>query len=216
MSPRFTLAEHLGLYAAFHRDRRNRVVHAVCTPLILWSGEVLWAQLALAVPLALVLGAALATIDLVGALVIGALLVPPAVLLEAQGGALVWPALGVHLAAWWAQTWVGHLRYEPAVKTPHGAQDSNLYFRAGWFHARGLGGTALDGLVQFCIAPLAALYDGWFALGRGHGLEAQMLAVRARVLERIAAGLVPLTPMRRRPCARGGAPAARLPRESGG
>jgi hypothetical protein len=98
----------------------------------------------------------------------------------------------VHLVAWGLTVWVGHQRVESRL----GDEDSNLYFRRGYFTARDLGLRVglLDRLIQFNIAPLSLTHDGLVLLGLRAGAEQRIARERQDVLERLKRGEPPLTP----------------------
>lgn len=207
VTPRLDRVRHLALYAAFHRSGVNRALHGVCMPVILWTGFVLvstltwrgapaWAHPG--VPMLAALLLILARIDAVGAVAVGAWLVPGSALAAELARGRPWwlvvsTALALQMAGWWATVALGHERFEPRVDVDGRDEDSNLYFRRGYFVVRGSGRDVrrIDGLVQFIIAPLASTQDALDALGLRRTLSRAVDAERDAILGRLRAGQRP-------------------------
>ena len=212
LGPKIDLVRHLALYTAFHRTLGNRVAHGICTPVVLVSGQFLMAWvgfpsqgpsaglLHLGTAVSIALCAVLASIDLLGAALMAGALLPASAIagtLVARGPlAVVLPAAAtVHLLAWYGTVVIGHLRLEGTLPVGGHRDDTNLYFRRGYYLGRGLGAATgrLDPLVQFCIAPLAVVQDVLAGLGFRRELQGAVASERGRVLERIAQGVPPLS-----------------------
>lgn len=116
-----TLTDHLGQYAAYHRDRRNIVTHFVGIPMIVLSVVVLLARPGFEVagwPVSMATLAVIAAtfyylrLDLrlgavMGALLLGCLLLAQATAVLSTG---LWAALGVGLfVVGWIIQFVGHI-----------------------------------------------------------------------------------------------------------
>ncbi len=208
---RLDAVRQLALYGAFHRAALTRTLHAVFVPVVFFTGVALlrYVRLPMAhplarsldanAPLALALTVVLATIDPLGALLLLALL---AVAWLAAGALMAlaspWvlaPLLFLaHCGAWYVLVGVAHQRFEPAVRVGGASEDSNLYFRRGYYLGRSLGAPVgtLDAVIQFCIAPLAIVQDGLALLGLRCELQEQIVRERERILERIARGEAPI------------------------
>ncbi len=200
-APRLSLARHLGLYEAFHRDPVNRALHHVSLPLVVLSALMLAAYSG--VGSALVLGAALvlAAADPLGAAIaalagLGLVLVADELVAILPGWSGPAVAVAVHAAAWFVPVVLGHLRREPLLETGAGLEDSNLYFRRRHYLACGLGVPvdACDRLVQAGIAPLSSIHAGLVAVGLRAALHADVVAERDAVLRSLAAGRPPFEP----------------------
>jgi uncharacterized membrane protein YGL010W len=205
--PGLDRVQHLALYAAFHRNLGNRILHAASIPpmfysafvllsLLPWPGGPSWAHLG--VLLVVVNLATVARIDRVGALCVGAWLIPGCLLsaeLAAQASTwfVVIAALGVHLVTWWATVELGHVKFEPWLQLGPKREDSNVYFRRSYFVARDLGCrvTATDVLVQFLIAPLSSTQDALSWLGLRTSLTRAIDAERDRIVDRLRRGARP-------------------------
>ncbi len=202
---------HLALYTTFHQSRGNKLAHGAFVPVILFTTTVILAHARLAIggplgsvahiatPVAVGLGAVLATIDLAGAALLTAFLLGACALAGAlvgmlPAGVLVPVCALLHGLAWYGTVVVGHVRIEPALATEGGPEDSNLYFRRGYYLARDLGTEVgvLDALVQFTIAPLSVVQDGLALLGLRRRLEHDVALERARLVSRLARGEAPL------------------------
>jgi uncharacterized membrane protein YGL010W len=202
-----TATHHLGLYTAFHRAPGNKRLHAVFVPLILLTGAVFLAYagdrsaalLHAGTLVSVALCSLLARIDRLGALALLSWLLP----LCALAGTAVrlvpstWLlplAAGIHALAWAATVCLGHQRLEPRLRE----EDSNLYFRRGYFTARDLGlpVALIDRLIQFNIAPLSLTHDGLVWLGLRADAERSIARERIAVLERLLRGEPPITPSR--------------------
>lgn len=85
---------------------------------------------------------------------------------------------------------MGHRHIEPRLR----GEDSNLYFRSGYFTARGVGLHVglIDRLIQFNIAPLSLTHDGLVRLGLRREAERNIAHERAEVLARLQRGEPPL------------------------
>lgn len=223
--PRLDVIRHLALYTTFHSSRGNRVAHGVCVPIVLVSGLFLMAYvrlpsahalsplLHLGTLLTVVMCVALATIDAIGSLCLLAFLLPfsAAAGAAAAGGPalLVIPAaIAVHLAAWYGTVAVGHQKLEPWLATAEGREDSNLYFRRGYYLGRDIGApvNGLDAFIQFCIAPLSVAQDALLCAGLRRSLQSAIDDERERVTARIERGEAPLLGSRAAYC-----PTARRP-----
>lgn len=227
--PKLDAVRHLALYTAFHRSRGNRVAHAMCTPIVLVS--MLFLQAFVRVPaadpmsslfhmgtiLTLCLGVVLATIDLAGAALLLAFLLPWCALagVAARTGpavVVIPAAIAVHLLAWVGTVGVGHGKLEPWIDVGGQREDSNVYFRRGYYLGRDVGAEVhgIDGLIQFCIAPLAVAQDVLLLAGSRGSFQRAIEAERARVLRRLERGLAPLADgvesTSLRPCSAAGAP----------
>jgi uncharacterized membrane protein YGL010W len=207
---RLDLVSHLALYTSFHRAPGNKLAHAVFVPVILFSAMCLQAY----VPLPLLLGPALshvatlltvslvlllATIDLAGALVLFAILLPMSFAAGlaatlAPASIVVPTAIALQLFGWYATVRIGHCELERPVEVATGAEDSNVYFRRRYHLAEGIGRTLgpIDALIQFCISPLSVVQDGLALLGLRHDLEKRVTRARVEVLARLARGEAPL------------------------
>lgn len=211
LSPRLDLVRHLAVYTAFHRAPANRLAHAVLVPAILFSAMCFPAYLGaspshplasllhLATLLSLLLSAVLATVDVIGALVLLACLVAASALAGAIAGYLPWQAvlpaaIGGHLLSWGAIMILGHGRLEPGIAVGGALQDSNLYFRRRYHLARGLGRdvAGADVVVQFCISPLSVVQDLLVLAGLRRELDGAIRRERARVIERLGRDEAPL------------------------
>lgn len=209
--PKLDAVRHLALYTAFHRSRGNRVAHGVCTPIVLVS--MLFLQAFVRVPsahpmsslfhigtvLTLCLGVVLATIDVAGAALLLAFLLPwcalAGVAAQTAPAVVVIPAaVAVHLLAWYGTVGVGHGKLEPWIDVGGQREDSNVYFRRGYYLGRDVGAEVhrIDGLIQFCIAPLAVAQDVLLLAGLRASFQQAIEAERARVLQRIERRLAPL------------------------
>jgi uncharacterized membrane protein YGL010W len=208
MLPRLSSAQHLGLYAAFHRSRSNRLLHAACLPFICWTGlVVLWwlplprlgsVSLVTAVPLVTVV--ALSLIDGRGACWLAAWLLPLVGGAAATAERLaVWPAcplvLALHVAAWALAVDFGHTKLEPALCIDGVAQDSNVYFRRRYFVARHVGcaTNSTDAFIQFSVSLLGSTHDLLALLRRSNPLSGAVEHEAARIRERLARGLPPFS-----------------------
>lgn len=211
MSPRIDRARHLAVYTAFHRSAGNKLLHGVFVPTILFSAMCLQAYLRvptdhplgcllhLGTLLSLALFAVLSTIDRLGALLLLAWLLPASALAGHLASTVPWLVLVptaalVHVLSWWFTVKVGHEVVEPELQLEGGAEDSNVYFRRGYYLARDLGCAVspLDRVIQFCIAPLSVVQDGLALFGLRLRLERAIERERARVLARLSRGGSPL------------------------
>jgi uncharacterized membrane protein YGL010W len=205
--PRIELDRHLALYTAFHRSRGNKLAHGVLVPIILFTMTCMVAYLGdhrsplmhLATPISIAMFVVLAAIDLGGASILFAFLLASCFV----GGAIAarvspWITIPiaalVHLVAWYGTVVIGHEKIEPGISTGDRIEDSNLYFRRGYYCARNLGQPAsiVDALAQFCIAPLAVVQDALVLFGARADLETRIEDERARILERLELGQAPL------------------------
>ena len=206
MRPALSAVQHLALYSAFHRAAGNKALHALCVPLIFLTGAVLLAYagdrshaLLHAGTLAVACGCiALACIDRVGAFALFAWLAPLCGLAglavrSVPSASLLPLAAAVHALAWVLTVSVGHARLEPGVMLGGYTEDSNLYFRAGYFTAREIGCPVapIDRVIQFCIAPLALTHDALVSVGFRAAYERRIVRQREVVLERLRCGHPP-------------------------
>jgi uncharacterized membrane protein YGL010W len=207
MRPALTITHHLALYTAFHRAPGNRVLHAVCVPIILFTGAVLLASVngrpATVIHggtlLAVSLCAVLACVDKSCALALLAWLVPLCALAGiaarcvATGWLLPLAAAG-HGLAWASTVLLGHVWIEPCLQCAGSTEDSNLYFRRRYFAAQHLGRPTriLDRLIQFNIAPLSLTHDALVWLGLRRNIELRVCEERTVVLVRLRRGEPPL------------------------
>ena len=206
MRPALSAVQHLALYSAFHRSAGNLALHAVCVPLIFLTGAVLLAYAGdrshallhagtLAVTCCCIL---LARVDKVGAVALFAWLAPTCGLagLAVRSAPSAWLlplAAAVHALAWVLTVSVGHARLEPGVMLGGYTEDSNLYFRAGYFTAREIGCPVapIDRLIQFCIAPLSLTHDALVSFGLRAAHDRRIVRQRELVLERLRSGQPP-------------------------
>jgi hypothetical protein len=198
--PRLSRAQHLALYSVFHRSAANRLVHGMSLPVVMLTGAVLVCHLHWFLALAIVFGlcALLALIDFAGALLVAAWLVPLCGVgaLIAQEFSASWQialVVVLQLVAWWLAVRVGHVRIEPSVLTPGGAEDSNLYFRRRYFVAANLGVpiSRADVFVQFAIALLASTRDVLVWCGFDGKFAREVDFLREGILIRLRQGLSP-------------------------
>jgi uncharacterized membrane protein YGL010W len=207
MAPLLTATHHLGLYSAFHRASGNKALHALCVPVIFFTGAVFLAYagdrstylLHAGTLLAWAVCGVLACIDGIGALALFAWLTPICALagaaVRAVPSAWLLPVSALlHATAWALTVWVGHRRFEARLQRAGKVEDSNLYFRRGYFTARNIGQRVrfIDRLIQFNIAPLALTHDALVWLGLRERQELRIARERERVLQRLKRGEPPL------------------------
>lgn len=206
MTPKLDRIQHLALYGAFHRSRGNKIAHGVCVPIIFVTGAcVLELAHVPTLPLAFVLCATLAIVDVVGAGLFLALLVAGCLgaraITAALPASLALPgAVVLHASAWYGTVVLGHQTLEPPVNLgPDRGKaertDSNLYFRRGYYRAKNLGTgvTFIDVLVQFCIAPLSVVQSALAFLGLRVKLERAVEIERGFILQNLARGSEPFS-----------------------
>jgi uncharacterized membrane protein YGL010W len=206
MRPLLTAEQHLALYTAFHRALGNKRVHAVCVPLILLTGAIFLAYLGdprsallhAGTLVVVVVCAILACIDSYGALALSAWLLPLSGLAGTVVGTMpmewVLPlAASVHVGAWILTVSVGHTWIEPVLESAGTLENSNLYFRSGYFMARSLGCpvSPIDSMIQFNIAPLSLTHDVLLLLGLRREQEQHIARQRELVLQRLHCGQAP-------------------------
>ena len=108
-----------------------------------------------------------------------------------------WPtipaALLAHLAAWVLPVGIGHRRLEPRLVIGGREQDTNHYFREGYFLARGLGcrTNAADTLIQFAIGLLGSTHELLSSFGLRRTLSRAVERESVRIRERVIQGLPP-------------------------
>jgi uncharacterized membrane protein YGL010W len=210
---RFSLAEQLALYGMFHRDPRNRRVHALAMPFILWSGFALGALVPMSAALPIpdpwrgllpanlglaVYGAAalcFASLDVVAALILCAWVLPLLVAADqiaarAPASIVLPGALAVQIAGWYLSVIVGHERLEPRVEEAGRLVSTNVYLEKRMFRLRNVGRRAgpVDAFVQFAIAPYHLTFEALFRLGYRPALRRRVKALEAAGLRRMARG----------------------------
>lgn len=207
---RHSLVRHLALYTTFHRSLGNRWTHGVSVPVILFTMLLLLAYVRVPVnhplscflhagtPVALLLFWTLALVDRAGSVALLGFTLPASGVAgwisHSHSPLLVVPvAIGVHLVAWYGTVVVGHEKIEPPIRVGGGAEDSNLYFRRGYYLGRGWGLPVglLDSLIQFSIAPLSVVQDILVVVGLRRGLQARIEAERAAILEHLSRCVAP-------------------------
>ena len=153
----------MSIYAAYHRDRRNKATHFVGVPAIVFAILIpmSWVEIGAGVTLAQVfVVAVLAYYILLDALLALATMVAVAALLyaaesaAAKGAASGWIWFGIFFAGGWALQLVGHAfeGRKPALA---------------------------DNLFQIFVAPIFLVAEVFFALGLKHD-------VRKKIKERLA------------------------------
>ncbi len=158
-----SLDEQMSIYAAYHRDRRNKATHFVGVPAIVFAILIpmSWVEIGAGVTLAQVfVVAVLAYYILLDALLALATMVAVAALLyaaesvAAKGAASGWIWFGIFFAGGWALQLVGHAfeGRKPALA---------------------------DNLFQIFVAPIFLVAEVFFALGLKHD-------VRKKIEERLA------------------------------
>ncbi|HKB63704.1 MAG TPA: Mpo1-like protein [Burkholderiales bacterium] len=158
-----SLDEQMSIYAAYHRDRRNKATHFVGVPAIVFAILIptSWVEIGAGVTLAQVfVVAVLAYYILLEALLALATMVAVAALLyaaesvAAKGAASGWIWFGIFFAGGWALQLVGHAfeGRKPALA---------------------------DNLFQIFVAPIFLVAEVFFALGLKHD-------VRKKIEERLA------------------------------
>lgn len=212
--PRLDVVHHLALYRSFHRARTTKILHGMFVPVILLTGMQLLVPTPLVgwrLPVAMSVGmcALLALVDPLGSLLLGLFLAAGAIGATTLADHFPWWSLVavaavVHAAGWWLIVLVAHQRFEPHVRLVGRSEDSNVYFRRGYYTAQNLGTRvgALDRWIQFLIAPLSVVQDGLAAFGLRRGLERRCEAESAVLLERLARGEPPMPnePVKERTC----------------
>jgi len=157
------LDEQMSIYAAYHRDRRNKATHFVGVPAIVFAILIpmSWVEIGAGVTLAQVfVVAVLAYYILLDALLALATMVAVAALLyaaesaAAKGAASGWIWFGIFFAGGWALQLVGH-----AVEGRKPALADNLF--------------------QIFVAPIFLVAEVFFALGLKRD-------VRKKIEERLA------------------------------
>jgi uncharacterized membrane protein YGL010W len=197
---RLPIERHLGLYTAFHRDPRNRVVHQLAAPFVygsvLLALQVLMPDLVL--PLLIASVAMLAIADWQSAALVGLGLVAEwaaAVWLShrSPGGPLLLLAAVMQGGAWAALIFIGHHLFEPHLDVGGQPASKGLYFERNFNLAAGLGAPVnlYDRVLQFSIAPVAHSNELLFALGLRRDLEQRVSAERERVVARLDHGQAP-------------------------
>ncbi len=158
-----SLVEQMSIYAAYHRDRRNKATHFVGVPAIVFAILIpmSWVEIGAGVTLAQVfVVAVLAYYILLDALLALATMVAVAALLyaaesvAAKGAASGWIWFGIFFAGGWALQLVGH-----AVEGRKPALADNLF--------------------QIFVAPIFLVAEVFFALGLKRD-------VRQKIAERLA------------------------------
>ncbi|MBK8256106.1 MAG: hypothetical protein IPK82_25985 [Polyangiaceae bacterium] len=208
--PILSVQQHLGLYTTFHKSSGNRWAHGICVPIVLVS--MMFLQAYIRVPathpaacllhvgtlLTVALGVVLASVDLAGAALLTVFLLPwcaiaGQIAMVCTPWIVVPIAVGVHLAAWYGTVVVGHEKLERLVETGTGTEDSNVYFRRGYYLGRNLGVsvTHVDHLIQFCIAPLSVVQDALSSVGFRRGLQERIVTQRTGIELRLADGAPP-------------------------
>ncbi len=158
-----SLVEQMSIYAAYHRDRRNKATHFVGVPAIVFAILIpmSWVEIGAGVTLAQVfVVAVLAYYILLDALLALATMVAVAALLyaaesaAAKGAASGWIWFGIFFAGGWALQLVGHAfeGRKPALA---------------------------DNLFQIFVAPIFLVAEVFFALGLKRD-------VRKKIEERLA------------------------------
>ncbi len=213
LRPRLDVVRHLAVYTSFHRAPVNKIAHGIFVPVIFVSMMCLLAYLRipsahplsslfhLATVLSFLLWTVLATVDLLGSLVLAAWLLGACVLAGAIVAHVPWwivvpAAASVHALSWYATVLVGHTRFEQKLVVGGAVEDSNLYFRRRYYLARGLGRAVgpADVLVQLSIAPLSVVQDLLVLAGLRRELEGEIERERERVLDRLRQASPPLAP----------------------
>jgi hypothetical protein len=141
----------------------------------------------------------ISSIDLIGAICMLFWLVPLCMfsgyLADTYSPLIVIPASVVlFMLSYYAIVIYGHYKIEPALQVHSGQEDSNYYFRKGYVFSQGLHPDAgwADGLVQFCISPLAFTHDWlvWFGLRKK--MDKKITHKRQHFINRLSAGEQPL------------------------
>ena len=105
-------------------------------------------------------------------------------------------SLALHGLSWLLTAKLGHEVLEAPVKTGKQGQqeDSNLYFRRGYYVGSNLGTktTVVDRIAQFCISPLALVLDCAWQWGFRSELGDKVSVQKNIIIERLAAGASPL------------------------
>jgi hypothetical protein len=93
------------------------------------------------------------------------------------------------------------VQLEPHVLVAGAREDTNVYFRRGYFLALKLGikASVLDTIIQFSISPLAEVQHVFEWLGLRRGLEDAVADERQHVLARLERG-APFADESREPC----------------
>ncbi len=207
---RLTLARHLALYSVFHSSVANRVAHAVFVPIVMGTGIVL---LTYTGPLPLVLaigsGLTLGVLDPVGGLLLGLLYAAGYAVSAALLPVVPWywlapAACALHLCAWYGTVVIGHRVLEPPLDVDGAREDSNVYFRRGFYLGTDLGTelTLLDRLNQFQIAPLSVVFELLFLCGLRRDLKERVEEEASSIRDRLAKSGVAFSAEREPPLAK--------------
>lgn len=158
------LAEHMSVYAAYHRDPVNRAIHFVFVPAIVWSLMVALDQVVLVRLDGLPLTAAMA---ITGALLLWYLMVDL--------------PLGIAGVAVFTMLLVSAIELNSAVARADALLIAGGVFVAGWlFQFLGHGiwekrrPALADNLFQVLVAPLFLMAETAFALGLRQGLQKEV------------------------------------------
>ena len=212
IKPNLSLAQHIGLYSAFHRTPKNRNLHQIGIPLVILSGLIACSYLSFSkstLPLAnlqhlgtlvsISLFLVTASLDLVGAFFLLSLLIPLAWLTGFVTNFITWEwalliAFGVQICSWLALLALGNGRFETKIKVGEFFVTANVYFRKGFFLGNNLGVevSLMDRLNQFSIIMLIAVNATLQRFGCRSSLRRKSLEVSKQVITQLSLGQAPL------------------------
>jgi uncharacterized membrane protein YGL010W len=206
--PRLHVTDHLAVYTSFHQSTLNKRLHTIFLPCIVFSVVNVLAYLGvhsslhvyhLGTLVSLMAVVVISTIDIIGALCMLGWLIPICMfsgyVVYTYSPFIVIPSSVVlFMVSYYATVKYGHFKIEPALHLPTGQEDSNYYFRKGYVFSQGLHPNAgfADGLVQFCISPLAFTHDWLVLLGMRKKMEKKIIHKREHFIRRLSQGEQPL------------------------
>lgn len=183
---RFSSVEQLALYQMFHRDYKNRAIHYLALPIVIYSGLLPFAYLKLMdlsfitqyfslnmgmVLIVLALASSI-RLDPSASVVFAAWTIPLIFLAEMTIASLsiLWVLLIVILGqfiGWYLAVELGHEKIEPKITYKNRPCSTNIYFQFKMFILKNVGKkpSLIDAWTQFIIGPFHSSLEILFLFG---------------------------------------------------